>query len=93
MKTVITDIGACRECSAGGFASSILFDPFAPWSDDNKRLKDRRELCKIALLEKCLGRIPTYGEVSENKIRTNEIPNECRNKYRDFNKLPVTDRK
>ena len=61
---------------------------------------DYTNVCRIAQLEKSLGRAPTFDEVREalgldpNQFSMiNDIPQDCRNGYRGFKQLPTADRK
>jgi len=67
-------------------------DPENSWKPTGKL----KEVCSIALLEKELKNIPTYGDLARKNSRLNnrsdKIPQGCPNRYRSADYVPVSDR-
>lgn len=89
LKTIVREIGDCKWCPACQIVEAGKRDPENSWKPTGKL----KEVCAIAVLEKELGRVPMYRDLEKKEIKSDKIPQNCRNRYRSADYVPVSERK
>jgi hypothetical protein len=83
-KVGVTKFNGCHGCTY----SQLHFKNKTP--EGNTIYDAGTYTCRIASLEKKLGRIPTFGEITNTlnfSLDLYQIPEGCRNRYRNFMNL------